>query len=206
MFCEKQCFKFSYQFAISAHRKPVEIRPEDFSISYRCHLLHDLGSKELSTHRTTRNATAGAASGTSKNRRSDFLKEIWKKIEITIDAIHDEKDSILTLNFTAIGSIMLEFVDALSDHMGWSRMIEDTLRKKQSIRLFENQGANFAGGINASVLQVKRIIMSHLIGDLLLCVDRDYASSKDWLDINKVSEFTKSIFRQHREKALRIFR
>jgi hypothetical protein len=37
------------------------------------------------------------------------------------DAVGDDQDKVLSVNFTAVGSILLLFVNALSSHMGWSK-------------------------------------------------------------------------------------
>lgn len=103
-----------------------------------------------------------------------------------IDPLHDDQDHVFPVNFTAVGSILLEFVNALSDHMGWSNMAEDAARYDVDAS---------SGNVFSSDLYHKQYYVSLIVRDFLLIFDRNSAEqSLPEFDADRISAFTKSFF------------
>ena len=117
------------------------------------------------------------------------------------NAMNDE-DSLCPFNFAAVGSILLEFVDALSDYMGWTSMFEAALQNDELIfyRKKKRNGTRefiVAKDFAASDVRVKQEGLSLIWGRFLSHIDRGCTGSEQLLpefDINKVCGFTKSFF------------
>ena len=141
------------------------IHPEEFSASYRRLVLLDLGSEDQEKQDTSQNTKAKERMADAK-RHVDYRVDILRRLNITRDAMVDDGENVLPWNFPAVGSILLEFMNALSDHMGWPRMIEGN--RKSLIPCW---------------------------CDLLSYIDRDCADQlTPEFDIDKVTAFTKSFF------------
>ncbi|GAX17286.1 hypothetical protein FisN_10Lu159 [Fistulifera solaris] len=152
------------------------IHPEDISASYRCLAHHNLRSENKDNrHNTFRNARAAVINSQKKKHCSSM-----------IDPMRDDQDHVFPVNFTAVGSILLEFVKALSDHMGWSNMAEDAVRYDVDASL---------GNVFSSDLYHKQYYVSLIVRDFLLGFDRNSAEQLlPEFDADRVSAFTKSFF------------
>ena len=104
------------------HRKVDAVRPEEFSVSYRRLVQQDFGAEDIENHFSIRKGGANAVT-----HHDDLLTNI----DMILNAMVDDKDNVLPVNFPAVSSILLEFVIALSDYMGWSSMITGALQKKE---------------------------------------------------------------------------
>ena len=88
-----------------------EIRPEEYSASYRRLVQHFFADEDCDGHYTIQNATKEA----KKNYAS--LLDLLTQINITRDAMDDDEDHVLPVNFSAVGCILLQFINELSDYM-----------------------------------------------------------------------------------------
>lgn len=109
--------------------------------------------------------------------------DLLTKINITRDAMGEDGAIILPMNFPAVGSIFLEFVYALSDHMGWSSMIQDDVLTFQA---FSDKSTK----AKLSDSDVKHVGLTNIWGRLMSCIDGDSTE----FDVDEVSAFTKSFF------------
>ena len=105
------------------------IRPEEFCASYRRLVKHDFGAFDQGMYKTSLYTTAGTAEA---NKFDRFLVDIFVKMKIIRNVM---EANILPMNFPAVGSILLEFINALSDHMGWSSVFEDQVRNNPEVRV-----------------------------------------------------------------------
>lgn len=51
------------------------------------------------------------------NKQDASLVDLLTRVNTTRDSMDDDGDFVLSTNFTAIGCILLDFINALSDHM-----------------------------------------------------------------------------------------
>lgn len=101
-----------------------EIHPEEYSRSYRRLVLQDFTDEEGVADFTVRNVTKEA-----KKECSAFF-DLLTRVNITRDAMDDDESLMLTsTNMTVVGCILLEFVNAFSEHMGWDAVIQEFLEK-----------------------------------------------------------------------------
>lgn len=122
-----------------------------------------------------------------------------------LNSMVDDKDNVLPVNFPAVSSILLEFVIALSDYMGWSSMITGALQKKE-VRFYNKIKGNARGGylltsdngpsdLNETHQCLKHL--KHIWTRFLSFIDNDCTNSEQLLpeyDIDKVASFAKSFF------------
>lgn len=107
----------------------------------------------------------------------------------------DDEKTVLSVNFSAVGSILLEFINALSDHMGWSSLILDILRNNPELRSGKTMKGSNLKGFTASDLNFKLQGLSHFWGHLLSALDRDYTDQlSPVFDLDQIAAFTKSFF------------
>ena len=104
----------------------------------------------------------------------------------------NDEDQVLPVNFSAVGSILLEFIHALSDHMGWSRRIENYARNKaELLSMRESAKLSYA----SFDMKFKLGCLLHDWAHLLLSVDKDSTEQMEpEYDIDEVAAFTKSFF------------
>ena len=88
---------------IAPYRELDEIHPEEFSASYRRLVQSDFGSEDLENHYTNQNA--GEATAEAKKRYGSLV-DLLTRTNITRDAMDDDEDYVLPVNFTAVGSIL----------------------------------------------------------------------------------------------------
>lgn len=102
------------------------MRPKEFCRSYQRLVQRDYGFEELKNQNTNGNAKKSQDfAGANEQYVSNNV--FLKKINITCSAMADDDDILLPLTFPAVGSNLLEFKNALSDHMGWSKMVEHSI-------------------------------------------------------------------------------
>ncbi|GAX22654.1 hypothetical protein FisN_17Lh147 [Fistulifera solaris] len=187
-------------------RQLNEIRPEEFSASYRCLVKQDFQSEDLENHYTSQSRNTGKSDGGSvakKNYRS--LVNLLTRINITRDAMDDDERNVLPVNFSAVGSILLEFVNALSDHMGWTNILVEELRKNPELRTGKAMTGSSLKGFTASDLNFTIQGLAHFWGHLLSALDQDYTDQLSPIfDLDKIAAFTKSFFEKV-EKSRYIF-
>jgi hypothetical protein len=116
-----------------------------------------------------------------------------KKISILCHAMDADEDDILPINFSAVGSILLEFFDSLVAHMEWSTFIESATQKYKNRLLKSVKGKPTISSL-APELCFKYAGLLHILGRLLSYIDRDCDKKLDLLDVDKVATFTKSFF------------
>lgn len=173
----------AYQGALAGlHRTIDAIRPEEFSTSYRHLVQHDFSSKDLETYFRSNGTREGTAEG---KEHCDAAESLLTKINIICDAMDTDGNNVLPVNFSAVGSILLEFMNALSDHMGWAKIIEDIVRNNVDAR----------HQIAKPHLILKRTALSHIWGRLLSRIDQDCIEQIiPEFDVDKVSAFAESFF------------
>lgn len=173
-------------------RELDEIRPEEFSASYRRLVQQDFGSEDLEHHYTNQNASEGTSEA---KKHYGFLVDLLTRVNITRDAMDDDEDNVLPVNFSAVGSILLEFINALSDRMGWSSMIQGVVRNNPEVRFGKTMKGNAMRGFTASDLNFKHQGLAHIWGHILSCVDRDCTEQLlPVFNVDEVAAFTKSFF------------
>ena len=179
------------------HRKIAPIRPEAFCCSYRSLVRHDFRPGDLENQYTN----GCSSEGNSKDKEhSDMMPELLAKINITREAMDYDKDNILQVNFPAVSSILLEFLNALSDHMGW----EDTINKV--VRTAGTRKGTATKDLTSDLgLSMRQLGFSHIWGLLLSCIDRGFTDPLiPENDVEKVSTFTELFF-ENLEKKRYIF-
>ena len=149
------------------------------SVSYRRLVQHDFGSVDGVNHYCTQNENSGEESPVVKTNHSSVV-DLFTQTNIIRDAMDNDTHHVLPVNFPVVGSILLEFVNALSIHMGWSSMIKDLARNAS----VSNDGF-YASDLNRKLLGLVSIWAS-----LLSCMDRDSGA----ILVGKVSTFTESFF------------
>ena len=169
------------------------IRPEGFSASYRRVVENDVGPEDLKNHAENRNGETVKRTAEGKKRYRTFV-DVLTRINIICDSLSVDKD-VLPVNFVAVGSILLEFMSALSEHMGWADLIEDFGRNNPVSRLDKTTKGNATGTSIASDLTSFHVALAHIWQRLLTCIDREVTGTlSPQFDIEKVSAFTKSFF------------
>ncbi|GAX22888.1 hypothetical protein FisN_24Lu228 [Fistulifera solaris] len=154
------------------------IWPDEFSASYRRLIQHDYRSY---TPQSTANKELSEA-----GKHQDFMVDLLARFKMIRDAMEEDGNNVLPVNFAVVGSILLDFMDALSDHMGWADMMEEVAKNYRGARLGES---------SMSELNVKDMALSSMWGRLLSCIDRDCTDQLiPEFDLDKVSVFTKSFF------------
>ncbi|GAX17729.1 hypothetical protein FisN_24Hu205 [Fistulifera solaris] len=172
-------------------RKVNGLCPENISTSYRPVVRHDFTTEDpiiRVVHRDSKEASA------SDKEHCRSLLDLWKIINVTHDAM-DKDESVLPMNLPAVGLILLQFVDALSVHMGWSVIIENVIRKKYGARFYKPQKETAATSLANVDLCLDYIGLSHFWGRLLSCIDR--GSIEHMIaeyDIDKACAFAKTFF------------
>ncbi|GAX28081.1 hypothetical protein FisN_2Hu101 [Fistulifera solaris] len=152
------------------------IHPENFSSSYRRLVLQDLGS--------------GNVSSSASGKHNSFLTDFISKISETHKAMDDDKD-VLPLNFSAVGAILLEFVNALADHMGWSAGIQDCLRNTRGLRSARDKA------VSSFDMNIKFEWWLHSWAHILSSVDNGSTENLEpEFDLDKIAAFTKSFFEE----------
>lgn len=116
------------------------IRPEEFCASYRRLVKHDFGAFDQGMYKTSLYTTAGTAEA---NKFDRFLVDIFVKMKIIRNVM---EANILPMNFPAVGSILLEFINALSDHMGWTNMIQEHIHSSPEDRTAKSTKGNALKG------------------------------------------------------------
>ena len=92
-------------------RKLDEITPEEYSRSYKRLVQRNFAENEETIEYTIRNRTK------ETDVRYEGLMDLLTRVNTTRDAIDEDGDSVLPVNFNAIGCILLDFVNGLSEHM-----------------------------------------------------------------------------------------
>ena len=101
-------------------RKLNEILPEEFSASYKRLVKQDF----TDTTNVAGYSVTNAQDVSQENKQQfEVLATLVTRINMTRDSM-DEDEDILQLNFSAVGSILLEFTNALSEHMVSMREID----------------------------------------------------------------------------------
>jgi hypothetical protein len=107
----------------------------------------------------------------------------------------DDERNVLPVNFSAVGSILLNFVNALSDHMGWTSILAEQLRKNPELRSGKTMTGSTLKGFTATDLNFKIQGLAHFWGHLLSALDHDYTDQLSPIfDLDKIAAFTKSFF------------
>jgi hypothetical protein len=169
-----------------------EIDPGEFSTSYRCLIQQAFGAENFkvisSKHRTSEETEEA-------EQRCLSLMDLLIRADVTHKAMDDEKD-VLPLNFTAIGTILLEFVNALSDHTKWSTVAQGVLQDNPTILSGQTAKGTKMRGFTASELNFKSHVLTDIWGYLLWCIDTDYTehSFLPVFDVKDIATFTKSFF------------
>ncbi len=149
------------------------IRPESFSSSYRRLVLQDFGSVNI----------------TSTEKHDSFLSDLRSRISVIQESINRDKDHVLPLNFTAVGSILLEFVNSLIDHMGLSIKMQESVSSTPALRLAREKAPNIFDA------NMKFHWMLHSLAHILSSVDKGNTENlQPEFDFDKIAEFTKSFF------------
>ena len=104
----------------------------------------------------------------------------------------EEENNVVSVNFSAAGSVLLEFVDALSDHMGWTRRIHDSVRNSHELVSIRQDAAM---GTAAFDVRTRRHALVNYWEHILFSVDRDTTEQlSSVFDLQKIAAFTKSFF------------
>ena len=108
---------------LNVHRKLDEIRPEEFSASYRRIVQRDFTNDGGVAEYTILNTTP--------EQRKDYkgLLDLLYRVNVIRDSMDEDEDFVLPVNFPAVGSILLEFTYSLSEHM-----VRDTLSDSEQLR------------------------------------------------------------------------
>jgi hypothetical protein len=85
--------------------------PEEYSASYRRLVKQDFTDEDDVAHYTILNATKEG------RKHHAGLLDLLTRVNMTRDSMDDDEDFVLPINFSAVGCILLEFTNALSDHM-----------------------------------------------------------------------------------------
>jgi hypothetical protein len=173
-----------------------EIRPEEFSASYRGLVQQNFQSEDLENHYTSQSRNASTSEGgvvAKKNYCS--LVDLLTRINITRDTMDGDERNVLPVNFSAVGSILLEFVDALSDHIRWTKILFEELRKHPELRSGKAMKGSTLKSFTASDLNFKIQGLAHFWGHLLSALEQDYTDQLSPIfDLDKIAAFTKSFF------------
>ena len=97
--------------ANSAHSDLDEIRPEEFSSSYRRLVLQDFTDKDGAAEYSVRNCDD------RQKKDDEVLVDLVTRINLARDSMDEDEDVVMPLNFPAVGCILLEFVLAFTEHM-----------------------------------------------------------------------------------------
>jgi hypothetical protein len=94
---------------VATHRMLHEIRPEDFSASYKRLVKRDF-SEDVDDYSVT---------NVSAEQEEDYkgLFDLLTRVNMTRDSMDEDEDSVIPWNFTEIGCILLQFDNALMKHM-----------------------------------------------------------------------------------------
>jgi hypothetical protein len=166
-------------------------RPENISSSYRLVVQHGFKTEDLRICGTNRDLSE-ASVAEKKHYRSQL--DLWAIIKTVHEGLSEDYN-LLHLNFTAIGLILLQFVEALSVHMGWSFIIEDVIRKRHGAHSGKLLKGNAPKSLTNADLCLDYIGLSHFWGRLLSCIDRGSTEQTiPEFDMDKVSAFAKTFF------------
>jgi hypothetical protein len=101
-------------------RKLNEILPEEFSASYKRLVKQDFtDTTDIAGYLVT-----NAQDVSQENKEQlEVLTSLLTQINMTRDSM-DEDEDILQMNLSVVGSILLEFTNALSEHMVSMREID----------------------------------------------------------------------------------
>lgn len=102
---------FYCTFVFKFDRDLKEIRPEEFCSSYRPLVKQDYTDKEGVAEYTLRNATKEA------KEQYYSLSGVMVRVNTIRDAMDEDEDLVLPINFSVVGVILLEFTNALSEYM-----------------------------------------------------------------------------------------
>jgi hypothetical protein len=101
-------------------RKLNEILPEEFSASYKRLVKQDF----TDTTNVAGYSVTNAQDVSQENKQQfEVMATLVTRINMTRDSM-DEDEDILQMNFSVVGSILLEFTNALSEHMVSMREID----------------------------------------------------------------------------------
>jgi hypothetical protein len=101
-------------------RKLNEILPEEFSASYKRLVKQDF----TDTTNVAGYSVTNAQDVSQENKQQfEVMASLVTRINMTRDSM-DEDEGILQMNFSVVGSILLEFTNALSEHMVSMREID----------------------------------------------------------------------------------
>ena len=161
------------------------MRPEDFSAPFERLVKLDFGSKDLENRYIKASKLCD-----NVGKHYDFSADDDARLNMTLFAMYEDKNDIHPVNFTAVGSILLEFMMALADHMGWLSMVQVGARKHE---VFERKSTTGFSSEHKALIDVW--------GDLLSFIDRDLdVELIPEFNVDKVSAFTKSFFDSVEEK------
>jgi hypothetical protein len=84
--------------------------PEEYSASYRRLVQRDF-SHDLDDY------TFLNASDETKKDSHEGIFDLMSRVNMTRDSMDDDEDRVIPTNFIVVGSILNEFIRALSEHM-----------------------------------------------------------------------------------------
>ncbi|GAX28078.1 hypothetical protein FisN_2Hu104 [Fistulifera solaris] len=149
------------------------IRPESFSSSYRRLVLQDFGS----------------VNNTSTGKHDSFVSDLRSRISVVQESINDDKDHVLPLNFTVVGSILLEFVNALIEHMGLSAKMQESVRNTPALLVAREKA------LNVFDVNMKFRWMLHSLAHILSSIDKGTTENlAPEFDLDKIAAITESFF------------
>ena len=108
-------------------RKLNEILPEEFSASYKRLVKQDF----TDTTNVAGYSVTNAQDVSQENKQQfEVMATLVTRINMTRDSM-DEDEDILQMNFSVVGSILLEFTNALSEHMVSMREIDRSTKSAE---------------------------------------------------------------------------
>jgi len=169
------------------YRDLDEIGPVEFCKSYRRLVLEDLTDDEGVAEYTVLHPPKNPI----ESRQG--LAGLLTRVNMTRDAMDDDEEFVLPTNFPAVGSILLEFVNHLSEALGWDTIMNEAIKTfPEFMRTGKTMGGKQMkpGSFNTSDLNLRGQGLAHLWANLLLQFDGQPAPST----IQKVSNVMKSFF------------
>jgi hypothetical protein len=107
------------------------------------------------------------------------------------DAMDEDEDLVLSTNFPAVGCIMLEFVNALSNHLHWRDIISSAITNyPEFMRTGKTVGGREMKGFTKSDLNLKIQALAHFWGNLLAKLDANPSS----IDLAGIIDFMSNFF------------
>ena len=93
----------------------IEIRPNEYSASYRRLVQRDFTDEDNVAGYTVR----GDTEKEKKQTKNEYgaLTELLTHVNMTRDGMDEDADFVLQVNFSVVGCILLEFLNALSEHL-----------------------------------------------------------------------------------------